>query len=278
MVTIGVVVLLVAGVFTADLVLENSGHTDVVVMGQTLSFDIWGLFVLGLAAGVLVVAGVQLLLHGLTRDRARQRVQRQRERDLAAMTRAVPPSAPRGPAAPSVSPAPSVSTAPSASTTAPQASRAPAAGPSRPVRATATPIAPVAAGTATPAPATTASVATGPVATAPITVGAPANPKAPAAAPGSDAGRDGVRRSAESGPAESRAAERVATPSGSRSDARPDAPGAGGVSSEGVQMRPRTNTHPRRGDRIVARVADLARRDRGDSADQNSATSADVRS
>ncbi|WP_251747625.1 hypothetical protein, partial [Frankia sp. AiPs1] len=94
MVTVGVVLLLVAGVFTADLVLENSSHTDVMIMGQSLSLDIWGLFVLGLAAGVLVVAGVQLTLQGLARDRHRRRVERERARELAAIRTAPPPAAP----------------------------------------------------------------------------------------------------------------------------------------------------------------------------------------
>ncbi|OHV49615.1 hypothetical protein CcI156_01735 [Frankia sp. CcI156] len=101
-VTVGVVLLLVAGVLTADLVLENSGHTEVLIMGQILSFDTWGLFVLGLATGVLVAAGVQLFLQGLARDRRRHRMERQRAREMEALVR----SAPAAPAAPAAPPAP----------------------------------------------------------------------------------------------------------------------------------------------------------------------------
>ncbi|SQD99232.1 MULTISPECIES: hypothetical protein [unclassified Parafrankia] len=116
MVTVGVVLLLLAGVLTADIVLENSGQTEVMIMGQSLSFDVWGLFVLGLATGVLVVAGTQITLQGFARDRHRRRLERQRARDLAAMTRAVPTPAPRhsAPTAPTTASAP---TAGSAATT-----------------------------------------------------------------------------------------------------------------------------------------------------------------
>lgn len=101
MVTIGVVLLLVAGVLTADLVLENSGRTEVMIMGQSLSFDIWGLFVLGIATGVLLVAGVQLSLQGLARDRHRRKVERHRARELGAAPPAVQkPAVPEPPVAP----------------------------------------------------------------------------------------------------------------------------------------------------------------------------------
>ena len=63
MVTLGVVLLIAAALLGVDLVLENSGTTDVMIMGQLLSFDVWGLFVVGVATGVLMVAGVQAARH-----------------------------------------------------------------------------------------------------------------------------------------------------------------------------------------------------------------------
>jgi hypothetical protein len=75
MIPIGLVLVLVAAALGADIVLENVGKTDVVVIGQTLSFDIWALFALGAAVGVTALAGVQLIARGLVRG-SRRRTER----------------------------------------------------------------------------------------------------------------------------------------------------------------------------------------------------------
>jgi hypothetical protein len=96
-VTLGVVLLIAAALLGVDLVLENSGMTDVMIMGQLLSFDVWGLFVLGVATGVLMVAGVQLLATGLARDRQKAKARRQAAREAAAApgTGTTPPTVPQ---------------------------------------------------------------------------------------------------------------------------------------------------------------------------------------
>jgi len=272
-VTVGVVLLLVAGVLSADLVLENSGHTDVMIMGQTLSFNIWGLFVLGLAAGVLVVAGVQLLLNGMARDHHRRRLQRQRERELAALTRTA--TAQAG-AAPSPAPAAAVSAAPA---------------PTKPV-ASPSPTAPTAAPTATAKAGHAAAPTPGSVPRAGLPEpqerqtavlnargrtaaaepsGATEPPAVAAAAPSVTARDAGAGRTTATGrdDAPVRSAVRMPTP------ARPT-PGGGPAGSAST----RPNSHPRRGDRIVARVADLRRRDGhgGDGEAAAAARPADARS
>ncbi|WP_248811309.1 hypothetical protein [Frankia sp. AgPm24] len=258
-------VLLVAGVFTADLVLENSGHTEVMIMGQALSFDIWGLFVLGLCAGVLVIAGVQLLLHGMARDRDRRRVQRQRERDLAALTRAVPP--------PATTPSPAPTTPRSTTPAEPRpAATAPRPAPAEPRPATAVVSRPATAAASRPDPV--AASTSGPVSSSPRPAGRTEQAVAGGAASAAGGRRDGA--SVDGQPAASRAAERMPTPS--RSTASP-VPRDSGEAAPAAQPQPVTPA--RRGDRIVARVADLARGNRTSSAEstaRDTATPANVRS
>lgn len=103
MITVGIILFLVAAALCADIVLENSGHTDVVIIGQTLSFDIWGLFALGAAAGVLLVAALQLIAHGLARTGRRRRQLRR----LARHTQAGEPQPVSGGSEPASVPAPS---------------------------------------------------------------------------------------------------------------------------------------------------------------------------
>jgi hypothetical protein len=71
--TVGIILFLAVAALSTDIVLENSGHTDVVIVGQTLSFDIWGLFALGAAAGVLLIASLQLMAYGLARTGQRRK-------------------------------------------------------------------------------------------------------------------------------------------------------------------------------------------------------------
>lgn len=95
MVTIGVVLLVAAVLLGVDIVLENPGTTEVMIMGQLLSFDVWGLFVLGIATGVLVVAGVQVLAQGLVWDRQKAKANSQVAREQATGPGAVPATVPR---------------------------------------------------------------------------------------------------------------------------------------------------------------------------------------
>ncbi len=81
MVTVGIILLMAAAALSADIVLENAGRTDVMLMGQALSMDIWGLFALGAAAGVVVVFGLQLTAHGLARTGQRRKQLRELVRD-----------------------------------------------------------------------------------------------------------------------------------------------------------------------------------------------------
>ncbi|WP_225438150.1 hypothetical protein [Candidatus Frankia nodulisporulans] len=263
-----------AGVFTADLVLENSGHTEVMIMGQTLSFDIWGLFVLGLCAGVLVISGVQLLLHGMARDRDRRRVQRQRERDLAALTRAVPPPAATTPRPAPTAPRPTTPAEPRPAATAPRPA------PAEPRPATAVVSRPATAAASRPDPVAASS--SGPASSSarpagriePRPAGRTEQAVAGGAASAAGGRRDGA--SVDGQPAASRAAERMPTPS--RSTASP-APTDSGDAAPAAQPQPVTPA--RRGDRLVARVADLARGNRTSSAEstaRDTATPANVRS
>ncbi len=287
MVTVGVVVLLVVGVLGADLVLENSGHTDVMIMGQSLSFDIWGLFLLGLAAGVLAVAGVHLLGYGVARDHQRRKIQRQRERELAAVTRPTPAPTPAAPnTAARTAPAPTTSAPASA---APASAVAPAAVPrgavaraTTPAGASATAVPSISKPAGSPPPAAVA----GPLDAAaaderPVTATARDRRTTPASDRSERSGvsvakvRDTGNRAAVANDTRTgesadggRSAVRVPTPP--RPDTRPaDAAAA-----------PRAASHPRRGDRIVARVADLRRRggDGGEADDHADARPADLHS
>jgi hypothetical protein len=70
-----------AAALSADIVMENTGHVDIEVLGKALSFDIWGLFALGAVAGVVVVFGLQLTVHGIARSGQRRKQLRQLVRD-----------------------------------------------------------------------------------------------------------------------------------------------------------------------------------------------------
>jgi len=82
--TLGVVLLVIAGVVTADIVLESSGPMPVAVAGHELAMEDWRLFLFGMATGVLVVVAATLMAVGFGRDRRRRRDERLRRRQLAA--------------------------------------------------------------------------------------------------------------------------------------------------------------------------------------------------
>jgi hypothetical protein len=234
-VTVGVVLLLMAGVLTVDILLENSGRTDTMIMGQALSFDVWGLYVLGLATGVLVVAGIQITVHGLARERRRRIAERRQERELAALGRTgnagpVPAGQPLVPAGPAPARA-AAATAPAP----PTAATTPRPAGSWATVPTSTGVAPTSApAVVQPGQGPTAGSA-GAAHTAPRPGSQAAAPRASSASspPAADAGArpNGASRS-----------------DGSRAGAEPDRPSAG------------TGGTARRGDRVVARVADLRRK------------------
>ncbi|MCL9795925.1 hypothetical protein MXD58_016775, partial [Frankia sp. AgKG'84/4] len=275
MVTVGVVVLLVVGVLGADLVLENSGHTDVMIMGQSLSFDIWGLFLLGLAAGVLAVAGVHLLGYGVARDHQRRKIQRQRDRELAAVTRPAPAPAPTPTAPTTVARTAPTDSAPTS--TAPVASAvAPAAVPrGAAARATTS-----AGASAADVPSTSKPAGSPPPAAVTEPLDAAAADKRPVTAtarerritPASDQSeRSGVRvakvRDPGSRPTSPNDTRTGNSADGGRSAVRVPTPPRSDARLADSAASPRAASHPRRGDRIVARVADLRRRGDGGEAD-----------
>src|SRR6185369_7681572 len=82
--TLGVVLLVIAGVVTADIVLESSGPMPVAVAGHEVAMEDWRLFLFGMATGVLVVVAATLIAVGFSRDRRRRRDERLRRRELVA--------------------------------------------------------------------------------------------------------------------------------------------------------------------------------------------------
>jgi hypothetical protein len=119
-VTVGVVLLVAAVLLGVDIVLENPGTTEIMIMGQLLSFDVWGLFVLGIATGVLVVLGVQVLAQGLVWDRRKVKASSQVPRGQASGPGVVPATVPQ----PTLQPSAPVAEPPD-SPTVPQASAPP---------------------------------------------------------------------------------------------------------------------------------------------------------
>jgi hypothetical protein len=82
--TLGVVLLVIAGGLTADIVLESNDVTQVALFGHEFAFDNWRLFVFGLLTGVLTVIALQLMWGGLVRGGRRRRTLRVQRRELAA--------------------------------------------------------------------------------------------------------------------------------------------------------------------------------------------------
>ncbi|MBL7493874.1 hypothetical protein I6A60_31350 [Frankia sp. AgB1.9] len=84
MFTLGVVLLVIAGGLTADIVLESNDVTQVALFGHEFAFDNWRLFAFGLLTGVLTVIALQLMWGGLVRGGRRRRTLRVQRRELAA--------------------------------------------------------------------------------------------------------------------------------------------------------------------------------------------------
>jgi hypothetical protein len=76
MTAIGLAIMIVAGIVTVDVVLENTRNTEASVVGQTVAnVDLGGFFTAGVLVGVALMLGLMLLLAGLRRSR-RQRLER----------------------------------------------------------------------------------------------------------------------------------------------------------------------------------------------------------
>jgi hypothetical protein len=77
--------LFVAAAFlVADVILENTGQADATIVGRIFSFDTWGLFVLGVATGIVAFAGIHLTAHGLAKSSRRGRERRRLLREVRA--------------------------------------------------------------------------------------------------------------------------------------------------------------------------------------------------
>jgi uncharacterized integral membrane protein len=72
MVVLGLFLLIVAGVVTAAMVLQNTDASMASVFGQAVHATIGGLFLAGVIAGAVAMLGVMLMLAGATRRRARR--------------------------------------------------------------------------------------------------------------------------------------------------------------------------------------------------------------
>jgi cytoskeletal protein RodZ len=76
MTAIGLAIMIVAGIVTVDVVLENTRNTEASVVGQTIAnVDLGGFFTAGVLVGVALMLGLMLLLAGLRRAR-RKRLER----------------------------------------------------------------------------------------------------------------------------------------------------------------------------------------------------------
>ncbi len=73
MTAIGLAIMIVAGVVTVDVVLENTRNTDASVVGQTVAnVDLGGFFTAGVLVGAALLFGFMLLLAGLRRARQKR--------------------------------------------------------------------------------------------------------------------------------------------------------------------------------------------------------------
>lgn len=73
MAALGLAIMVVAGVVTLDVILENTRNTDATVAGQTLSnVDLGGFFSAGVLVGLVGMLGLMLFLAGLKRANRRR--------------------------------------------------------------------------------------------------------------------------------------------------------------------------------------------------------------
>ena len=82
MVALGLVLLVLSGVFAAGIALSNTDTTDASAFGVTLSdVSLGGLFLLGVAIGAVAVIGLALMLVGAARKRAKRKAVKTQVRD-----------------------------------------------------------------------------------------------------------------------------------------------------------------------------------------------------
>lgn len=72
MVVLGLFLLVVAGVVTAGMVLQNTDASMASVFGQAVDGTVGGLFLAGVITGAVAILGVMLMLAGLARRRSRR--------------------------------------------------------------------------------------------------------------------------------------------------------------------------------------------------------------
>ena len=81
MVVLGLFLLLIAGLVTAGMVLQNTDASSASLFGQAVTGTVGGLFLAGVITGAVALLGVMLMLAGLTRRRARRASLRRQVRD-----------------------------------------------------------------------------------------------------------------------------------------------------------------------------------------------------
>jgi uncharacterized membrane protein YedE/YeeE len=79
MLALGLILLIVAGGISVDIVLKNAASMDVSAFGQTISTTPGGLFVAGVVAGMVGVLGALMLTGGLARAGQRRAASRDLE-------------------------------------------------------------------------------------------------------------------------------------------------------------------------------------------------------
>lgn len=72
MVALGLLLVLVAGIVTAAVVIQNTDASSASVFGQAIHGTIGGLFLAGVIAGAVALLGVMLMIAGATRRRHRR--------------------------------------------------------------------------------------------------------------------------------------------------------------------------------------------------------------
>jgi hypothetical protein len=72
MVVLGLFLLVVAGVVTGAMILQNTDASSASIFGQSVSGTVGQLFLAGVIAGAVAILGVMMIVAGLARRRARR--------------------------------------------------------------------------------------------------------------------------------------------------------------------------------------------------------------
>ena len=81
MVALGLFLLLVSGLLTVGMVIQNTDSSSASVFGQAVSGTVGGLFLAGVITGAVAILGVMLMIGGLGRRRARRAGLKRQVRD-----------------------------------------------------------------------------------------------------------------------------------------------------------------------------------------------------